>query len=295
MLRRADSVALARQVSRPRAPLALQKLRTLDTDKPTQPGRSAFVSSGSGLLVLGQKAYVIPDDENFIAVFDLKKKGPGQWLRVAPGDLPVDPVARKKAKRDFESISALPPFARHRHGALLLVGSGSAAGRHTASLLPLNGDGSLQTVNGRARYQSVDFSKVYERLAQVGHALNIEGSVLLQPKGSPPVLRLILRGEQGAGKNGFADLSWPKVQKALEANERVPASALLRMRTFELGKRAGVRLGLSDVAALPDGRMVFSAVSEDTQDPVNDGEFVGAAIGVVSAEGRVQRVIKVDG
>lgn len=296
---RVDSPAAVGQLSRAKAPLALTKLRTLDTLGSTQPGRPAFVSSGSGLLVLGQKAYVVPDDENYVAVFDLKSKAPGQWLRVAPGDLPVETKPRKGKKNDFESMAVLPAFKGHPHGAVMFTPSGSGPVRHTASVVPLSADGQLQTVKGpmgdRARYTALDLGKVYDKLKLKDPSLNIEGSVVLTPKGKPPVLRLVLRGEQGAGKNGFADLSWPKVQRAVERGEAVPPSALLSLRKFELGRRDGVRLGLSDVAPLPDGRMVFTAVAEDTKDPVNDGKFVGAAIGVVSPEGKVQRVVKVDG
>jgi hypothetical protein len=292
---RAAVVAPAPQVSQRTRTLPLTKLRTLDTDGPSEPGRPSFVSSGSGLLVLGQMAYVVPDDENAVAVFDLKKKTPGQWLRVAPGELPVEEHARKGAKRDFESIAALPAFAGHPHGAVLVTPSGSGPQRNVASLIPLTEGGQLATANGRARFQTVDFSRLYARLSQKSPDLNIEGSVLLTPKHGEPVLRLVMRGENGAGTNGFADVSWAKVQKAIASREPVAPSALLRVRKFELGRRDGVRLGLSDVAPLPDGRMVFTAVAEDTKDPVHDGKFMGAAIGVVSAEGKVERVVKVDG
>ncbi len=94
--------------------------------------------------------------------------------------------------------------------------------------------------------------------------------------------------------NGFADIAWSKVQKAIDTREAVSPSAISSVRKFELGRRDGVRLGLSDVAALPDGRLVFTAVAEDTSNAMDDGRFAGAAVGVVSASGKVERVVAVN-
>ncbi len=182
-------VSAAKQPKMSRA-LQLTKVRELDTVKASQSGRPAFVSSGSGLLVIGTKAYVVPDDENHIAMFDLKNKGKGEWIRVSPGTLPLELHARKGKKMDFESITRVPASKTLPHGAVLMVPSGSGPVRHLASLVPLKADGALETekVDGglRAKYQTLDFGALYAKLKEKDPDLNIEGSVILQRRGMSP-------------------------------------------------------------------------------------------------------------
>lgn len=49
-------------------------------------------------------------------------------------------------------------------------------------------------------------------------------------------------------------------------------------------------LCFSDAAALPNGDLVFTAIAEDTADSYNDGPCVGAAIGVLKANGTLHRI-----
>jgi hypothetical protein len=50
---------------------------------------------------------------------------------------------------------------------------------------------------------------------------------------------------------------------------------------FEFGEIDGIPLTFTDASALPDGSMVFTAVAEDTDDAYNDGQCMGAAIGII--------------
>jgi hypothetical protein len=59
------------------------------------------------------------------------------------------------------------------------------------------------------------------------------------------------------------------------------AIAPLAINTFDLGQVDGIPLCFTDAAALPDGRMVFTAVAEGVGDNYHDGACAGAAVGVV--------------
>lgn len=52
---------------------------------------------------------------------------------------------------------------------------------------------------------------------------------------------------------------------------------------FDLGEIDGIPFGFTDGAALPDGRLVFSAVAEDTEDAYLDGRCVGAVLGIINS------------
>jgi hypothetical protein len=60
------------------------------------------------------------------------------------------------------------------------------------------------------------------------------------------------------------------------------------VRGFDLGSRDGVPLCFTDGCALDDGGWLFCAVAEDTADAMEDGAFIGAAVGRVDAAHRVQ-------
>ena len=65
---------------------------------------------------------------------------------------------------------------------------------------------------------------------------------------------------------------------------RGPFPPRLRVTTYDLGRREGVRLGFTDAAALPDGRVAFVAVAEASPDAVRDGEVVGCCFGVIEGD-----------
>jgi hypothetical protein len=73
----------------------------------------------------------------------------------------------------------------------------------------------------------------------------------------------------------------------------VHAVALPRIR--------GIPLCFTDGAALPGGDMAFTAVAEDREGRYQDGECVGAAVGILSRDGklrtlhRLNRPYKVEG
>jgi hypothetical protein len=91
-------------------PLELRKLRDLDLEEPSAPGRPAHLSAASGVARRGEFVYVIGDDELHLGVFRLSSNAPGRLRRVLGGDLPADHERRSSAKPDLEALTLLPPF-----------------------------------------------------------------------------------------------------------------------------------------------------------------------------------------
>ena len=130
-------------------PLELRTLRDLRLSEPSGEGRPPHLCAGSGIVRRGDFAYLIGDDELFLAVFRLSSADqPGTLQRALAGALPLDHDARSDAKPDLEALTVLPPFGGHPYGALLGLGSGSAPGRDRGFVWALQADGSL---HGEAR------------------------------------------------------------------------------------------------------------------------------------------------
>ncbi len=255
----------------------LKHLRDLRLQAPSASGRAAHLSAASGLVTLQHRLCVIADDEHHLGLFPRESAEPGVLLRILPGDLPAKPGARKKKKKDFEALVRLPSFTGYPAGALCALGSGSKDHRYTAVLLALNAAQEL------ARDASaVDLAPWYERLADEIDGLNIEGAVVVGSR-----LRLFQRGNKGAGVNAVIDLELAPFLSALASDAEPLMDVPLTITRCELGDIDGVPYGFTDAAALPDGRVLFSAVAEDTSDPVQDGACVGAAIGLLDAHARV--------
>lgn len=117
-------------------PLVLHALRELTLGEPSAEGRPSHVASASGVVRRGDFAYVIGDDELFLAVFRLSAASePGELRRALEGELPLDAKARGDAKPDLEVLTVVPPFGGHPYGALLGLGSGSGPGRDRGAVL----------------------------------------------------------------------------------------------------------------------------------------------------------------
>ena len=72
----------------------------------------------------------------------------------------------------------------------------------------------------------------------------------------------------------------------------IAAGRPARARIVDLGTIEGVPLGFTDGAALPDGRIVFSAVAEHTEGTYLDGPCIGAAIGIIGTDGQVEALYR---
>jgi hypothetical protein len=268
--------------------ISLTHVRTLDLAIPTAPGRPRHLSAASGLVCVRSTAYVIADDELHLGVFSIDTPKPGSLIRLFDGALPDEPKPRKKAKPDLEAIALLPAANEHPHGALLVLGSGSSPQRHRCAILYLDRAGAVHGVS-----EILDLSPIYTLLEREFETLNIEGALMLGDE-----LCLLQRGNKGNGRNAvirFVLHDFLHALRSRRAELRPP-----HVGTFDLGEIDGVPLSFTDAAILPDGRMVFTAAAEDTDNPYDDGGCFGSAIGMIAAGGlqgleRVDRVCKLEG
>ena len=259
--------------------MELQKLRELRLLAPSRPGRLSHLSAASGLVKVGATFYVVADDELHLAAFGVTGTAPGTLRRLLDGDLPDAAEERKKRKPDFEALTLLPPFSCYPHGALLALGSGSKQQRCRGVLLGLDARG----LNATSPPRVLDASNLFERAAQEVDELNIEGAVVLEER-----LVLMHRGNKSHCDNCLLSFGLGEVLASIEHDDRVGKVPLLAVQRHNFGTLDGVPLCFTDGAALPDGRLVFAAVAEDTQDSYSDGPFRGAVIGVIGSNGRPQ-------
>lgn len=253
--------------------LEARVVRTLDLA-----GGLQHLSAASGLVRIGQRIYVVADDELSLGVFDLAESGPGTLLRLISGELPIEHHARKAAKPDFEALLHLPVLQGHPHGALVAVGSGSRATRQRGALLALDAAGLAQ---GSAR--AIDLSPLLAPLQTRYGDLNIEGAFV-----DGQTVRLLQRGNTGHAVNEAIAFAWPAVRRWLEGT--APAPAAVRFDAFDLGSVDGVPLSFTDGTAVVGGAAAlwaFSAAAEDTADSYADGRCAGSAIGLVASDGRL--------
>jgi hypothetical protein len=249
--------------------------RTLTLEAPESPGRLAHVSSASGLVAVGPWLYVVADDALHLARFSREGDAPGRLIRLFPGELPLEPKARKALKPDLEALCQLEPFTGHPHGALLAVPSGSTRVRHRGAVLPLAADGTLA---GEPR--TVDFTGVYAQLSRELGPLNIEGAAVVGGR-----LRLLQRGNGEQSVDALVDLDRERVVRALETDHALGPDTVRTVKRWELGQVGNVRLSFTDASPLPDGRMVFTAAAEDTRDAYADGPVAGSAVGLLAQDG----------
>jgi hypothetical protein len=230
-------------------------------------GKRASVSAASGAVHVGRRLYVIGDDELHMAVFDAAGSTPGARFRLMPGSLPLSAGARKAVKPEFEALFLLPPSTRHTNGALLALGSGSTARRMSGALMPLDPGGAP------GKPIRVDLAPLYKPLDAFVTKLNIEGAVVSFGR-----LLLFQRGNSAEGRNAIFGFDLTDALATFESG-REPGAPITT--DVALGMVDGVPLCFTDAAPLSDGRIVFTAVAEATDDPYLDGACVGAAIGIL--------------
>lgn len=262
--------------------IALHRVRPLLTEGPAEPGRPTHVSAASGAVHHDGVLYVVADDELSLAAFP-DGSGKGRWHPLLAGELPLDPELRKAVKADFETLSFVPRSPEFPNGALLALGSGSHPRRRWGSLLAF-GDGRSDL----QRPHRVDLNPLYEALRATIPTLNVEGAVFTADK-----VLLLQRGTAGASENAIIHLDHAGVLHALEKGTPLTGTLLQRVTEVRLPELHGVQLGFTDGQLLPDGRIVFSAVAEDTRDAYVDGPCTGSAIGLLSVDGKVHAVEEV--
>ena len=264
--------------------IALELVRTLTLREPSRPGRPAHISAASGLTRAGGHLYVVADDENHVAVFPAEGDEPGTLKRIFAGTLPIDAEARKRNKADVECIARLPPHAAYAHGALLILGSCSRRQRCSGVLLGLDAAAHLD-----GRRDEVDLGPLHDDFANRFGRLNIEGALVLGDE-----LVLLQRGNKGDRRNARIRMDLARATESLMAKARLGIEPVRHIEEVALGAVGDVPFCFTDGASLPDGRMVFTAVAENTDDAYGDGACTGAAIGVMGSDGRVQFIEAID-
>lgn len=252
-------------------------LRSLDLEIVPGTGGARHLAAGSGLVAVGDFLYIVADDELHLGCFERSSDAAGRLLRLFPGELPSGHVERKAAKPDLEALVLLPTFANYPHGALLAVPSGSTPQRCRGVLLRLNAQGAVIDTA-----QELDFSGLYIALAAQIPALNIEGAVVFDD-----ALMLLHRGSRTHPLSALIDVPLKDVHDAVAMQTSINALSEHRLRWVDLGTIEGVALAITDGASLPDGRVLVSAVAEQSADSYADGPCLGAAIAVLDREGRV--------
>lgn len=253
-------------------------------------GERPYLAAASGLVRVGEWLYVIADDEVSLGIFPAVGSAPGRRLPLFGATTPPGAALPKAVKPDLEVLTHLPAAAFPPHGALLALGSCSSPARCGGVLMPLSGEGTP----GVPRL--VDLAPLCARLARELPALNLEGAAVVGG-----VLRLLHRGNGRSGGNASIDLDLPGLLAHFAAPAVLPDSVVRSVLRHDLGALAGVHLTFTDASPLPGGRLVFSAVAEDTPDAYADGPCAGAAIGLLDADGRVismeplQPTLKVEG
>jgi len=260
--------------------IALTRIRTLDLAETRDPSLPRHLSAASGLVSVASWLYVIADDELHLGVFAAGNGAPGRLLRLFAGDLPTAKAERKRQKPDLEAITQLPAFGDCSNGALLALGSGSERNRRRGAMLGLDSSGALA---GPPRV--VDFSAMFAGLDRHFPALNIEGAAV-----SGDTFCLFQRANKRHPQNAIVRFPLAPLLAALNSGSPIGAIAPSAIDVVDLGRIGDVPLTFTDGVALPDGRMVFTAVAEDTVDTYNDGACLGAAVGLFGSDGTLQRL-----
>jgi hypothetical protein len=233
-------------------------------------GARRHLSAASGVVRLGEKLYVVADDEPAIAVFDLGREDlTGKLVSLDDAELPAAPDERKAAKPDLESLCLLPGDT------LFTLGSGATERRERGWLMPVGGEPS-----------EVSLTRLYGALRQELADLNIEGAAVARGR-----LWLAQRGNGKDGENALVELSLEAVITALRERRLVDPAAIESISRHELGEVEGVALSFSDLCPLPGGSgLLFCAVAEAGESTYLDGDCLGAALGVLD-EGGVAKLL----
>lgn len=254
----------------------LTEIRELNISTDAAKKSPSHLSAASGLVCVGTTVYVVADDELHLGVFSKDLNEPGRLVRLFDGVLPDIKRERKQQKPDLEALAIIPAFENFPHGGLLALGSGSRPNRGRGALLRLDRSGAVF-----GPPQELDMSPILGPLHHIFAELNIEGAVVAGDE-----LRLFQRGNKRQVDNAVIRYSLSQVLNALQSGYADPIEPSA-IDLLSLGSVDGVPLCFTDAAVLPNGDMMFCAVAEDTEDAYRDGPCIGAAIGIISHDGRL--------
>jgi hypothetical protein len=243
---------------------------------------TAHLSAASALVRVGGDIYVVADDHAYLARFASTGSAAGKIIPLLDEQWPEAKKARKAAKADFESLVYLPPSEHFTYGALFALGSGSRPNRERGVLLPATADSDWGTPN------VIDLSALFGPLKPHFPQLNIEATFV-----SADEFVLLQRGNKADARNACARFALGDILNAL-TGKRSFVAIDFGLHFYSLGDIAGVPLCFTDAAALPGGCFAFSAVAESVTDNYNDGQCVGAAVGIADLKGNILSIEALD-
>lgn len=235
------------------------------SDRPAHVRAASAVRRWQGRLVLVQ------DDVNVLALRDEAGRVDPRLLPWGEGQRRTFDEGRgnKAAKLDLEAGLVLPD------GRFVALGSGSTPRRERVVVAwP---DGRVELREGAALYAALRAEAGFS-----GAELNLEGATVVGDR-----LWLVQRG------NGAATAAAEPIDATAELDLAAwvawldghgPLPPLTCVTTYDLGTIEGVRLGFTDAATLPDGRVAFVAAAEASPDSVRDGEVLGCRFGVIAGD-----------
>lgn len=225
------------------------------------------VSSASGLLRSNGKFYVVADDELSLISFSETGGDEPSSIKLFFGELPEDPVERKRLKPDLESMIWISSFS-----AILALPSGSKPNRNTGALIHLE-------ASGGSRVTRLDFSGLFKILNEKIADLNIEGIVEFGG-----TIWLFHRGNAKDAVNAVIILQADVFLTELQTGD-ISAKSFLEIRTCQLGLLNGAPLSFTDAAvweSANEKKVAFLAAAEKTETTYDDGEYRGAIFGVLN-------------
>lgn len=205
------------------------------------------VSAASGLVIMGDKFFIISDDELSLLSGDFS--GNFQMTKIWEHELPEDPKLRKKLKPDLESLYligqtlwALPSFSRPN--------------RVKGARIELGPD--FQILG----HEEVDFTGLYQKLLLFVPDLNIEGAIWKDDH-----VHLFQRGN---GKNGTNSMITVHKED-------------VHITPLSLPHYKNVPLTITDATVIED-EIYFLAVAENTDSTYLDGEVMGSFLGKLGGD-----------
>jgi len=224
-------------------------------------GKIQPLCAGSGLARVRGGFWAIADDlHHLIRIPD--GKGLGRGYRLFSGTPPLDPVERKRIKKDLESLIDLGK------GRLVAFPSGSKGRRCAGSLISLEARGRFKSA------REIDFAPLLEILEGSISGLNIEGGYVSRKR-----LVLLQRGNGRAGFNAVVKVRLKGFLRGLKGHWR--ASLLkVRVKKVPLGAWGKVALAFTD-GFHHEGTAYFSAAAEAGKDSYRDGRVSGSVVGAL--------------
>lgn len=232
------------------------------------------VTAASAIAPLGDGWLIAQDDATSAAWHRPGSVTPVRLMPPVEGyDRFSERAGTKHLKPDLEVAC---PAAVEGDPAVLLLGSGSSAGRMRGILVRL--------VEGAPGAVVADLTPLYERVAaRLGvpmDQLNLEGAARLGHR-----MRWFSRGNLATGTpSASVDLPLAALVDAVLGRTAAAAVPVEHPRRYDLGEVGGVGLAVTDAVALPDGRVVLSAAAEDTPNAVDDGPVVATVLALVDDE-----------